>query len=312
VHDAAQDPAFRHNPLVTGPPALRFYAGCPLLSSNGYALGALAVMDIVPRTLDDARLSMLRMLADQVMVLLELRQRNRDLERVIAERDWMHEEVRQFADHLKEAQRIAGIGSWEIEAGSAQLRGTEEFYALLGIPAGMDAPVPLDALMRFIPAPDRLRLVRAFRRAQQSGEALDIEHRLMRRDGNPVYVRQRAEMRRAPGGGVTLAGTMQDVTEQRLSQEKFRLFHTCMSRVNEIVMITEAQPLAEPGPRVVFINDAFERLTGYTAQEILGRSPRLLQGPATCRAELDRIRQALRRRQSVRSELINYGKDGRQ
>jgi PAS domain S-box-containing protein len=59
---------------------------------------------------------------------------------------------------------------------------------------------------------------------------------------------------------------------------------------------------------MVFVNDAFERMTGYTKAEVLGKSPRMLQGAQTQRDELDRIRAALEKGEPVRAELINYNK----
>lgn len=311
VTNAAEHPLFAENPLVAGPPGLRFYAGCPLISRNGYALGALAVMDTVPRTLDENRIRMLRMLADQIMVLLELRQRNRELERTAAELRWMNQEVRQFSDHLKQAQHIAGIGSWEVRLGTGSLHGTEEFYAILGMSARAGGALSTKALMARVPQPDRRRLLRHLHALVRDHKPMQVEHRIMTENGGTTYVMQRAELRHEKDGA-TIAGTMQDITQHRLSQEKLRLFHTCMSRVNEVVMITDASSLNEPGPQVVFVNEAFERLTGYTAQEILGRSPRLLQGAETSRAELDRIRAALQLGEPVYSEVINYGKQRQQ
>ncbi len=75
-------------------------------------------------------------------------------------------------------------------------------------------------------------------------------------------------------------------------------------------MITEAEPVDEPGPRIVFVNEAFERITGYTAAEALGRSPRFLQGEKTDRQTLDAIHHALVHRQAVRRQILNYRKDG--
>ena len=96
----------------------------------------------------------------------------------------------------------------------------------------------------------------------------------------------------------------------QLAQQQLALLEACVARLNDIVLITEADPYDEPGPRIVFVNDAFERLTGYRREEVLGKSPRFLQGPLTDRGELDRIRAALENRQPVRSELINYTKAG--
>lgn len=90
-----------------------------------------------------------------------------------------------------------------------------------------------------------------------------------------------------------IAVYFRDVTAWRQSQEQL-LLQTSISRLNDIVIITEAGTLDAPGPRIVFVNDAFERHTGYSRSEALGRTPRLLQGQRTQRTELDRIRTALR------------------
>ena len=73
VPDTLMDPRFANNPLVTGWPHLRFYAGAPLETSDGFRIGTLCVSDYRPRGLLDTQKEALRTLAHQVMVLLELR-----------------------------------------------------------------------------------------------------------------------------------------------------------------------------------------------------------------------------------------------
>ncbi|OYY51016.1 MAG: GGDEF domain-containing protein [Polaromonas sp. 35-63-240] len=107
-----------------------------------------------------------------------------------------------------------------------------------------------------------------------------------------------------------IAVYLRDVTSLRRSQEQLLLLQTSISRLNDLVLITEAGSIDEPGPRIVFVNDAFEKHTGYSRGEVLGKAPRMLQGPLTQRAELDRIREALTQAQPVRAELVNYKKDG--
>lgn len=108
-----------------------------------------------------------------------------------------------------------------------------------------------------------------------------------------------------------LAVYFRDVTQEREHQEQLRLIDAALSRQNDIVMITTADALDEPdGPRIVYVNDAFERVTGYTRSEAIGCTPRLLQGPETDREQLDRIRDALETRQPVRCEVLNYNKSG--
>lgn len=62
--DALQDERFADNPLVSGPPHLRFYAGCPLSTPDGHTVGTLCLMDVKPRSLSDKELRLLRDLAD--------------------------------------------------------------------------------------------------------------------------------------------------------------------------------------------------------------------------------------------------------
>lgn len=101
-----------------------------------------------------------------------------------------------------------------------------------------------------------------------------------------------------------------DITESKHEKEQLSLLNNAVSRLNDIVQITEAAPLDDPGPKIVFVNDAFERKTGYTRSETIGKSPRILQGPGTQRAELARIREALEQERPVRSQLLNYTKAG--
>lgn len=310
VHDATKNPLFQNNPLVTGPPELRFYTGIPLITSSGFALGALAVMDRVPRTLSEAQISTLEMLAEQIIVHIELRQQRKELERVVSERDRANIDLQHQAEDLSEAQRIAWIGSWKMHMPTRSLTCSAEIYRIFGLQQ-RNKTEDFSDFMRSVHRDDRQRLESALQGVLKGEESLDIEHRIVRPGGEIRYVRERAELHMQSTGQI-LSGTVQDITEQHKSQEQLHLLHTCISRLNDIVMITEAEPLEEPGPSIVFVNNAFEKHTGYLRDEVLGKSPRMLQGANTQRKELDRIREALQRKEPVWAELINYTKSGKE
>ena len=83
-----------------------------------------------------------------------------------------------------------------------------------------------------------------------------------------------------------------------------------LARVDDVILITEAEPSMRPGPRIVFVNAAFERMTGYAAEEVIGQTPRLLQGPRTDAAMLWQLHTAIEQWQSTRVRVTNYRKNG--
>ena len=78
----------------------------------------------------------------------------------------------------------------------------------------------------------------------------------------------------------------------------------------DVVVICDAEPIDEPGPVIVFVNEAFTQQTGYSSEEVLGKTPRILQGIGTDKTVTKRISDKLRKWQDVREVLLNYRKDG--
>lgn len=95
--------------------------------------------------------------------------------------------------------------------------------------------------------------------------------------------------------------------ERQRVEERLRLLESVVVNANDSVIITEANL---NHPKIVYTNAAFTAMTGYTAEEVLGKTPHILQGPNSSRAQLNKIHQALTQGKPIQVELVNYRKDG--
>lgn len=109
--------------------------------------------------------------------------------------------------------------------------------------------------------------------------------------------------------GSTIA-VIRDVTDIVRDNQQLRLLESAVANATDVVLITEAEPFDMPGPKIVFVNDAFEKTTGYSREEVIGKTPRILQGKKSDRNELSRLRKALENWEPCEIETINYKKNG--
>jgi PAS domain S-box-containing protein len=149
----------------------------------------------------------------------------------------------------------------------------------------------------------------AFRTAQDTGQtvdyvcAADVKGQRIRYHGRTKVLTEA----RTPGQMLTIA---RDITEQWRTEERLRMLEVAVVHAPDAILLTEAAPLDEPGPRILYVNPAFTAMTGYSAEEVLGRSPRFLQGRETAPAAQAAVRTALKSRQPVSVEIVNYRKTG--
>jgi len=160
------------------------------------------------------------------------------------------------------------------------------------------------------PADQESVAAQVFRTLRTGEPTRDFKTRIRRKDGEPRII-SFALYPLVESGQITGAiGAAEDITSREHADKQYRLLESVVLNAREAIVITEAEPIDPPGPRIQYVNHAFTAMTSYNADEVLGRTPRLLQGLDTARATLDEIRSAVERKAPVQVELVNYRKDG--
>lgn len=302
VEDIASDPRWVDYRALALKHDLRACWSTPIRDASGAILGTFAMYyrtPARPSRADRALIDRARSLAQIAMC------RHRDLEalsevRAVAERS---------QDLLRRTQLIARVGGWEYDPAQDAVWGTEALCAILDLSEGI-TPTLQATLTLF--APEARPAVRAaITRCLDEGTPFDLEVPLAAQaDVQRAVVRLRGTVRRGGDGQDRITGTLQDVTPQKRIQQQLRMLSEALEQANEAVLITEAAPLDEAGPRIEYVNAAFEAMTGYSREEVVGKTPRILQGPDTERAVLQDLRQALEAGEAWHGETVNYRKDG--
>jgi PAS domain S-box-containing protein len=153
---------------------------------------------------------------------------------------------------------------------------------------------------------DRQKLIN---QQMQATGSIIFEHALRRKDGTEVPVEISSRVIEYCDQLVSLS-FVRDISARKQAEERMRLLESAVENTQDGILITEANQIDKPGPELLYVNQAFTRITGYDLTEVLGRTPRLLQGPKTDRSQLDKIRTALQEQKPVQVELLNYRKDG--
>ncbi len=109
--------------------------------------------------------------------------------------------------------------------------------------------------------------------------------------------------------GEEITGFLMDVTSHKEAEEELNLAHLALGQIGESVVITTSG-LDELEPTILYVNEAFTNMTGYSAEEVIGKTPRILQGEKTERTLLDQLRSDLSQEKPFFGETINYRKDG--
>ncbi|GAC1571061.1 MAG: hypothetical protein NVS3B7_00660 [Candidatus Elarobacter sp.] len=286
VGDAAADARFVANPLVCGDPAIRFYAGVPLRSSDGYAVGTLCVMDRRARILTPEQRRALTAIGDAVVEQFEAR---RALLRLF---DNSEAELYNVDLHT---QRI-------LFASDAARRN-------LGYTMDEMRQLPLASLLPSLAQEGRLTEGIDELRAHQA-RRLSLRTVAMRKDGTTYPIALRIELVRMRKRDIALV-VATDLTESEQAQQRINLLSAAIESAQDPIVIARPGETPQDSPTIVYANDAFVRQKGATApDQVIGHHVDEFFGPRTDVARLVAMREEVMAGRPARVEYVSYRADG--
>lgn len=258
VEDAVQDARFVDNPLVTGDPGIRFYAGATLTTQSGANLGTLCVIDTKPRqTPAEADLAHLAGLADLVMDQIELSQARRALE-----------ERHQVLDL---AEQLSLTGYWTLNTDTGEVFWSPQVYAIHGVDDTTYRPGLDDALAFYVDS-DREMIEALLAKNTAAGMGWEFDATIERRDGTQRSVRSVAACQKDGAGRVTgFIGVFKDLTDERQAisraVEQERRYRLLADHASDVIAVYGVDGA------FIYLSPSIKELLGYEPEELIGKTP---------------------------------------
>ncbi|GLS42323.1 hypothetical protein GCM10007884_03080 [Methylobacterium brachythecii] len=233
VEDARDDPRFASNPLVTGAMNLRFYAGAPLILRSGIRVGALCLIDTMPRRFSDDEAAALRDLAEIVVAHLHLHEADAQREREARARRVREQVIEAQASQLRLretalgdanrlltlAETMAHVGHWRVALADGKTTWSDGTYRILGHNPDLPVPSLAEAVIEVYHPDDRERVAAVVEGAIRDNTVFAYEAKVVRPDGEPRDVAVSGICETGPDGDVTgLFGTILDITGRKTAE----------------------------------------------------------------------------------------------
>lgn len=237
VADATADARFAGNPLVTGRPDIRFYAGAPIVLSDGYRMGTLCVIDRKPRILDDEQRTVMVELARAASAGLEQRLLARERSAALEGRLRAERQLAEDRGRLSNIIAATDAGTWEWNVETGDLRVNERWAAIIGYSLDELGATTLDTWRRHAEPESWDRLVREID-AHLAGElaGLDCDMHMRHKGGRRIWTRCRGSLigSAEEGAAQCLCGITLDVTERKEYERRLATSEALLDRAGRL------------------------------------------------------------------------------
>ncbi|AFZ16190.1 PAS domain S-box protein [Allocoleopsis franciscana] len=284
VQDAWADERFVTNPLVTAEPHVRFYAGAPLITAAGYALGSLCVIDYVPRELSPQQLSALQTLSRQVMTQLELKRTVAELAQTKQQSQQLIKltyDIREYQQAQEERNALQGAlqGFFNLSLDLLCIAGLDGYFKHLNPAYEKTLGYSREELqsqpfLNFVHPDDKAATLAEVQKLTRGAPTIYLENRYRCKDGSYKWLAWTAFPHVKDG---LLYCVARDITQlKQAEQERLQLLHREQAAHNQITKIlesiTDAFFALDGEWRFTYVNQQAERLLQRKRSELLGQS----------------------------------------
>ncbi|MCI4668719.1 MAG: response regulator [Bacteroidia bacterium] len=219
----------------------------------------------------------------------------------------IEEELKNMTERFQLAAKAADMGVWDFYPQRNELIWDETMYELYEVKKS-DFSGAYEAWATSLHPESLTKAQEELGLALSGVKDFSTEFSIMLPNGGTKIIGAEAVIKRnEKGEAIRMIGVNYDITEKKKQIGELSLLHSVVESAADAILITS--PSLEDH-RILYSNPAHEKVTGYSAEEIFGKDPRMFSGPSTSKTELDRIEEAVKKREMIEVELLNYRKSG--
>jgi PAS domain S-box-containing protein len=221
----------------------------------------------------------------------------------------VNELLKRQTNRLLLATKSAKLGIWDRDLENDSIFWDDGMYELYGI-APNEFKTNNEAWIARLHEEDREKILTEMQLNLTNKNEFNSEFRIVWSDSSIRYIKTTGIIERVDGKPKRMIGVSWDVTAEKENIQHLKLLESVIVNTKDSILITEAEPFDLPGPRIIFVNPAFEKMTGYTSEEVIGLTPRLLQNEDTDKKELRKLRMAMNNWEPCEITVSNTRKNG--